>query len=189
MNQPVVFPCAASVVSQRARSLLLGSVCFVLALAGGSTRTVHAADGDLQLQAQLIWGTDGEKPAGVKCKDVDPALRKRLSRVFKWKHYYEMRRRRVSLPPKRTKRLEMSKHCLLKFTIPEKGVVEVKLIGEGRLTKTMRQPVKALRNGELLVLAGETKENINDAWFVVISVPAPEKPPVPGSTPRPDPGN
>ena len=135
---------------------------------------------DLRLQAQLIWGTDGEKPAGVNCKDVEPALRKRLSRIFKWKHYYEMRRRQVTVPTKRTPRLEMSKQCLLKFTIAEKDVVEVKLIGEGRLTKTVRQPVKALRNGDLLVLAGETKDNINDAWFVVISTPAPKTPPVPG---------
>jgi hypothetical protein len=141
----------------------------------------------LRLQAQLIWGTDGPKPAGASCRDLDPALRKRLARVFKWKHYYEIRRREVTVSSKRVKRLEMSDKCLLKFSLPEKGMVEVQLIGEGRLTKTMRQPAKALRNGELLVLAGETKDNINDAWFVVISEAPPPEPPKPkeAGTPRP----
>ncbi len=149
---------------------------------GGGTPTKP-----LRLQAQLIWGTDGPKPADASCQDLAPDLHKRLSRIFKWKHYYEIRRRQVCVSPRKVRRLEMSDRCLLKFSLPEAEMVEVQLIGEGRLTKTMRQPAKALRNGELLVLAGETKDNINDAWFVVISQAPPPKPPKSAVPPPPPP--
>jgi hypothetical protein len=51
------------------------------------------------------------------------------------------------------------------------STLEIKLFGEGRLTKTVRQSVQALEKGELAVLAGDDKDNYADAWFVVISVP------------------
>jgi hypothetical protein len=153
----------------------LSGLFFCLALAWGGAVDLRAADAPLVLQAQLIWGTDSAKPDDAKCKDVGPDLRRRLSRVFKWKHYYEMRRKPVTLQGKDTTRVAMSGKCLLKFSLVDPQTVEVRLIGEGRLTKKMRQPLKALKNGEILVLAGNTKDDINDAWFVVISVPKPDK--------------
>lgn len=151
-------------------SLLLGLVVALF-----HPPALRADDSALVLQAQLIWATDSEKPDDAKCKDLDADLQKRLSRVFKWKHYYEMRRKQVVVRRGKTTRVEMSGKCVLKFALPDPETVEVRLIGEGRLTKTTRQPVMALKNGEIFVLAGETKDDVNDAWFVVISVPKSQK--------------
>lgn len=146
--------------------------------------SLHAAEEALPLYAQLIWGTDAVKPFDSPFKEVEPALRKRLGRVFKWQRYYEIRHRQTRVEPGKTSRLQMSDKCLLKLALKEPDMLEVRLIGEGRLTKTMRQPVAALRQGELLVLAGETKEDVNSAWFVVLSVPRKALPPPEGrSTP------
>lgn len=151
---------------------------------GLTAPALRAAEKALPLQAQLIWGTDGVKPPNSPFKEVEPALRKRLGRVFKWQRYYEIRRRQTQVRPGKTSRLEMSDKCLLKLAVKDPDMLEVRLIGEGRLTKTMRQPVEALRKGELLVLAGETKEDVNSAWFVVLSVPRKALPPPEGrSTP------
>lgn len=154
--------------------LLIG---LTLALTGGVDLQAEdsAKDPAVVLQAQLIWGTDSANPDNAKCRDVGPDLRRRLSRVFKWKHYYEMRRKQVVVRRGKTTRVEMSGKCVLKFSLADPQTVEVRLIGEGRWTKTMRQPVKAFENGEILVLAGDTKDAVDDAWFVVIAKPKPEK--------------
>ncbi|MCP5522832.1 MAG: hypothetical protein H7A46_14935 [Verrucomicrobiales bacterium] len=162
----------SSFFSRSVAGLMFG---LVLALAGTVDLRAQDPDSAIALQAQLIWGTDSAKPDDAKCKEVGAELGRRLSRVFKWKHYYEMRRKPVAVRKGKSTRVEMSGKCVLKFALADPETVEVRLIGEGRLTKTMRQPLKALENGEILVLAGDTKDDINDAWFVVISVPKPEK--------------
>ena len=43
----------------------------------------------------------------------------------------------------------------------------------GKWTKTIRQSVKALNQGELAVLAGDDKDKYDDAWFVVLSAKPP----------------
>ena len=61
-------------------------------------RRLAEAAGEAIYQVQLIWGTDGEKPKDQPLKDIDPKLQERLKGVFKWKNYYEVSRRAVSLP-------------------------------------------------------------------------------------------
>lgn len=153
-----------------ARPVLL--TCLLLAFTAGLLPQAHAAA--LPLTCQLIWGTDGVKPANAKCKEIEAPLKRRLSRVFKWKNYYEIRRKEIAIDGSEVQKVEMSDKCLLEISLPEPDTLEVKLIGEGRLTKTTRQPTKALRSGELLVLAGDAKDSREDAWFVVLSVPRPK---------------
>ncbi len=140
----------------------------------------------LKLTSQLVWGTDNPKPANAEFKELEPVLRKRLARVFKWKNYFEIRSRQIVIDKAEPRRLRMSSECVLEFTLPEPDTLQVRLIGEGRLTKTMRQPIAAIRRGELLVLAGEGKDNTEDAWFVVLSLTREEKEPTTTVDPPPD---
>jgi hypothetical protein len=39
------------------------------------------------------------------------------------------------------------------------------------LTKVFRQPAKSLAQGCFVIIAGDAKDNVDDAWFVVLSVP------------------
>lgn len=144
-------------------ALLLVVACALNAVAGPVTVT------EVKLRAQLIWGTDEPKPKGSQCKEVDPALQKKLGRVFKWKNYFQISEQKTALGSQESKRLKMSSKCEIEFTYIEEATLEVKLYGEGKLTKTIRQPVKALQQGELGVIGGDDKAKYNDAWFVVLS--------------------
>lgn len=126
---------------------------------------------ELKLRSQLIWGTNDPKPGDGKCTDVEPAIRERLSRVFKWQNYYLVKSVDVPVMPGETPRVRMSEKCELEFKLVDDFTLEIKLFGEGKLAKTIRQSLQALRQGELAVLAGDSKEKFGDAWFVVISQP------------------
>jgi len=126
---------------------------------------------ELKLRSQLIWGTNDPKPGDGKCADVEPAIRERLSRVFKWENYYLVKSVDFTVTPGETPRVRMSEKCELEFKLVDDFTLEIKLFGEGKLAKTVRQSLQALRQGELAVLAGDSKEKFGDAWFVVISQP------------------
>lgn len=126
---------------------------------------------ELKLRGQLIWGTNDTKPKDGKCRDLDDALKGRLSRVFKWKNYFEIKDESITVVPGETRRVRMSDKCELELKLVDDFTLEVKLFGEGKLTKTVRQSVQALRQGELAILAGDSKEKFGDAWFVVLSLP------------------
>jgi len=128
--------------------------------------------GDLHMQVQLVWGTDGAPPAGSKYQPLEAQFKNKLARVFKWKNYYLIHEQKVVIAGQGDeKRLKLSSKCEIELKRLDDSTLEIKLFGEGRLTKTVRQSVQALEKGELAVLAGDDKDNYADAWFVVISVP------------------
>jgi hypothetical protein len=144
-------------------------VAWLLVLSFWLAGDFAAAAADFGLRAQLLWGTDDQKPKEAAYKEVDPKLKNKLCRVFKWKNYFEINDQRIALSPKDSKKLKMSSKCELDLRFLDESTLEIKLIGEGKWTKTVRQSVKALSQGELAVLAGDDKDKYDDAWFVVIS--------------------
>ncbi|MCD6337915.1 MAG: hypothetical protein J7M29_00840 [Verrucomicrobia bacterium] len=157
-------------------TLWLGWIAAILALAFTSRGEAAETKRTLPLQASLIWGTDGLKPADLKCRDVSPQLKARFRKIFRWKNYYEITRKRTVVREGKTSQLDMSKKCRLKIRFADARMLEVILIGEGRLVKKVRHPIAAFLRGELLVLAGDDKNNFQDAWFVVLSHPRKSKP-------------
>ncbi len=146
--------------------------CFLLV--GSVTAASLIADGngaEIRLHAQLIWATNDPKPKDNKCREVDAALREKLGRIFQWKNYFEIKEEPFGVKPGEAKRVRMSKTCELELRVVDDFTLEVKLFGEGKLTKTVRQSIQALRQGELSVLAGDSKDRVGDAWFVVLSIP------------------
>ncbi|NLH72013.1 MAG: hypothetical protein GX456_03050 [Verrucomicrobia bacterium] len=128
--------------------------------------------GDLHMQVQLVWGTDGAPPSGSKYKPLEPQFKNKLARVFKWKNYFLIHEQKVVIAGQDDeKRLKLSSKCEIELKRIDDSTLQIKLFGEGRWTKTVRQSVQALEKGELAVLAGDDKDNYADAWFVVISVP------------------
>ena len=63
---------------------------FLLTLVGsaGTLATLAAGPDETRLVANLLWGTNGAKPPDKELKPVDPALEKRLRRVFKWQLHH-----------------------------------------------------------------------------------------------------
>ena len=144
--------------------LLLGFCVLTGRLAG--------ADGlpsDLKFKAQLIWGTDDEKPKDKpKIKELDPKLREKMRKLklFRWKNYYEIDQENFRVPENGNKLTSISRKCVIEVTHLGKADIEVKLYGEGKLVQTVRQ---ALPIGEHLILAGHDKEKYNDCWLVALS--------------------
>src|SRR5438552_667503 len=122
------------------RTLLFPWFCLCL-LIGGSA-TAFAASTDLAMKATLIWGCDEEKPADPKIKPVSPELAKRLKGIFKWKHYFEVKTETARVEDKKTKDFVLSDKCTVKVKNDAAKAFEAKLFGEGKMLKTLNQPVK-----------------------------------------------
>jgi hypothetical protein len=143
---------------------IVGQAFLVIAMILVSGQPTRGAGGDdLSLQAKLIWGTDGDKPKDRKLQDVDPETTRKFRGVFKWKNYYEVSRTNFVVAAAATRTVRMSPKCEVKVTNQGKSRVAVELFGEGKMVVEKRQ---VLKPGELLVLAGDDKNNT--AWFVVL---------------------
>src|ERR1043165_6571635 len=66
---------------------------------------------DLSLLAQLVWGTNNEKPDDPKLKAVDPSVAEKLRKVFKWKYYFEVRQQSFPVAVGSPKKVKMSEDC------------------------------------------------------------------------------
>ena len=136
--------------------------CFLIALVALATLTVQA--NDQKFTAMLVWGTDGEKPEGKEkeLKDVDPALKEKFAKIFKWKNYYEVNRTNIAVKPSEARTVKLSSKCDIKVNHTDKGT-EIELIGEGKSMskQTISMPVK-----DIQVIAGPDKNAT--AWFVVL---------------------
>lgn len=139
-----------------------------LLLLFASAAHLHAQDKDARGEEQkfaaiLVWGTDGEKPEGKKLKDVDPALKEKFKKIFKWENYFEVSRTNATVKPGQSKHLKLSKKCEVKLHQTEKEGLAVQLIGEG---KTVYSGKRSMPLKDILILAGD---DINEtAWFVVL---------------------
>lgn len=124
---------------------------------------------DVKLKAQLVWATDHPKPK-PEMKELDEKLSEKLRKMFKWKNYFEINQQTVALASGASRKLNMSSKCDIELRQADDGTVEVKLFGEGKLVKTIRQPIKPLQKGEYAAIGGDDKDSYGDAWFVVLSV-------------------
>lgn len=137
------------------------AMCLVLFAAVGPAQTLAA--GDTVYQVQLIWGTNGEKPKDSHLKDVDPKLQEKLKGVFKWKNYFEVNSKPLTIPKEGAKRLKLSDKCEIEVEDLGKSRAEVRLFGEGKLVVKKAQSIIP---GEMIVLAGNSEDDT--AWFVVL---------------------
>ena len=143
--------------SCRASRLLL----VFLLLAGGAVQTFAA---NLKLEAKLIWGTDDNKSPNADHKEVDPATKEKLRKIFKWKNYFVVNRVIKEVPSRSSNRFELSKECTIEIKELEGPKVEVKLIGKG---KEVHKTTLTISKGESVVYCGDDKNQ--SAWFVIIT--------------------
>ena len=111
---------------------------------------------------QVIMGTDQDKPAGAKYREVGPKLRARLGPVFRWKHYWETERRKIHVDLAKVSKLQLANHRTLEIEKLKSGEVEVRLFRRTGLVTKSRQPV----NGRMHILGGE--DSSKESFFVVV---------------------
>lgn len=135
--------------------------CVLLILGVGFTDSAQADE--LDLRVRLVWGSDDEPSKHPNLQEVHPHLADTLKKVFKWKHYYKINEKQISIADKKSKRVRMSDKCEVMVKNEGDSMLEVKLWGEGKFVKKHRHPL----GSDCLVLGGEDKNDT--AWFVVVT--------------------
>lgn len=128
---------------------------------------------ELKLQAQLVWGTDGGRPEGQDMRELDASIREKFMRHLRWKNYYVVRSAVADVSKGDLKRMELSKRCSVDVQREDKEIViriySLRDGSEPRVLKTDRIPEERLRAGHAIVFGGDSKDNWEDAWFVVLT--------------------
>ena len=122
---------------------------------------LHAAE-QPTFYVQVIWGTDQDKPADSKYREVGPKLRAKLGPVFRWKHYWETERKMIHVDLAKVTKLQLSNHRTLEIEKLKSGEMEVRLFRRTGLITKSRQPL----NGRMHILGGE--DSSKDSFFVVV---------------------
>jgi hypothetical protein len=136
-------------------ALLLTAVC-------GVPATAFAAD--LKLEAVLVWGTNGDKPEDSDLKPVTEDIARKMNCLpFKYTNYFEVNRKKLTLPEGGTQKAKMSKDCSVTVKSLADGKIELTLMGKGQPACKITQELKA---GKCLVTGGNAQNST--AWFVVI---------------------
>ena len=128
---------------------------------------------DLQVQAQLVWGTNNPKPDGSKYTALDPKGREKL-RQFKWQNYWVVNQTVSKIDIQKPSRMTLSGKCAVDIKDLGNGTAEIRLFelkpgSEPKLVKPVHHSLAALRKGEYCILAGDDKSVWDDAWFVIVT--------------------
>ena len=133
-------------------------VALLLLVSGGF---VAAQADPITVQARLVHGTSKEQKGKM---EVPAAIRKKLARVFKWMHYYQLNSKRLNIADATTKSAKLSKTASIKVTNRKNDQIAVSLYSKGKM---LVQKSQSLKPGQHMVLAGNTKSD--SAWFIVLS--------------------
>ena len=122
----------------------------------------NAAQADpVTVQARLVLGTSKEQKDQM---EASGGIKRKLARVFKWKHYYELNSKQMNIADTATKSAKLSRAAQIKVTNRKNGKVAVTLFSKGKM---LVQKTQNLKPGSHMVLAGNTESD--SAWFIVLS--------------------
>ena len=137
---------------------------FLCFLALTTSLAADKAAPEQKFTAILVWGTDDEKPEGKDLKDVDATIKEKFSKLpVKWKNFYEVTRKDVSIKPGEPKSFKLSDKCELKIHQTEKEGMEVELIGD---KVSVYKGKRSMPTKDILIIGGDDKNAT--AWFVVL---------------------
>ena len=85
---------------------------------------IAAQAAPITLQALLVLGTSKEQKDHM---EASAAIKSKLARVFKWKHYYELNSKRMNIADAATKSAKLSRAASIKVTNRKNGKIAVSL--------------------------------------------------------------
>lgn len=139
-------------------SRLIFLIVLLLFVSGGFV--VANAD-PITVHARLVLGANKEDKSKM---EVSSAIQKRLSKIFKWVKYYQLRSKRISIDDGAKKSAKLSRTSKIEVANLKKDKVAVSLFSAGKM---LVQKSQTLRPGSFMVLAGES--GTDSAWFIVLS--------------------
>jgi hypothetical protein len=142
---------------RRMRFILVAALSVVVVL---HTHAANVESGKT-LYVQFILGTDKPWPQSA-CHEIGPRLSKKLSPVFRWKHFWEVDRKKLLIQPKKTTRVELAGDRKIEIAFTHGDEVEVRLYRRSGLITKTRHTI----GGPMSILGGE--EDTRDSFFIVV---------------------
>lgn len=136
---------------------VLGLLLFV-----GLCLACSASEGPVTFYAQLIRASDRETPPEVSWKPIGPKLNKQLCPKFRWKNYWEVSRRTLTVEPGKKTRVRLNAERELEVELRGAGDSEIRLFTGGKLVQKSRQSLQSQMS-----IMGGAREN-DESWFVVL---------------------
>src|SRR5258708_17600256 len=95
--------------------ILLRAVLFLaLLLSPGLATDTNPVE--VKLELQLMWGTDSDTSPDPTHKAIEADLASKFKHSpYKWKNYFQVKRRTVTVAPGALQKVEMSKDCTLEI--------------------------------------------------------------------------
>ena len=167
-NSPLALKFSAVAAS---KSPLMKHAAIFLACLLTASSPVRAAEPPPVLYVQVVWGTNQERPAGMKCPEIGPNLSAKLSPVFRWKHYFENERYRVDCDPKKISKVPLAHKRTLEIEYLKTGEMKIRLFCNGKLVTKARQSLD-VKEQRMTILGGEDANK--DSFFVVVRADEPK---------------
>ncbi len=119
---------------------------------------------------QLVRGADSEAPPSDGSKPIGQKLRKRLQCVFKWKHYWEVKRDCILVPPGGTVTRRLAPDQTVELELLDPLKVAVRIYSRGQLVRRREQPA-----ANAFCVTG-ARVGDDQSWFIVVRRDAPLDP-------------
>jgi hypothetical protein len=133
--------------------------CFLLMTSLGASK-LHATDP--KLEVQLVWGTNDDSSSNPDHKPLEAPLAKKLG-MFKWKNYFTVSRKDVSLSGNAAQTFSLSAKCDIQIKHLGEHRYEINVFGQ---RKHVRKITEKITKQGPLVVAGDDKNDC--AWFILI---------------------
>jgi hypothetical protein len=138
----------------------------VLAFAG----IARAQQGAITYYVQLVRGTDLDTPPAGACRRIGPRLTATLSPVMKWRSYWEMCLKSVTLEPGKTTRVRLGngREVEIDLRVPRKR--KVTSFADGTVIDRTTSPI-----GDRMTITGGERDP-GSVWFIVVRRDKPSPP-------------
>jgi hypothetical protein len=146
-------------------------VCLLTCLLGFCPLVaLSAQEKPITCQLQLIRGNDDAKPPTPDAKPVGPVLDKKLRAIFKWQHFWELKRETVNLKTGEKVRRRMSAEREVEVERTTAAQTTIRVFRDGKLVVVQKQAAEA----PCTVIGGD--KDGNQSWFIVMRRDEPQTP-------------
>jgi len=136
------------------------SIILILLLLG--LLPAHAGEPSHTFYIQVIRGTGADADVPASYKRIGPKLAKRLSPVFRWQCYWEVKRQSFEVRPGKTTRLSLGEDRALEMEWTKPGVTQIRLFRNGQKVRCSRQSAEE----EFSMMGWD--DLADNSWFVVV---------------------
>jgi len=128
------------------------------------------SEGDQAFYLQLVRGNDQEEPPTPGARPIGPRLSHQLHSVFRWRHYWELKRELVMIREGQTVRRKLAFDREVEVELLNPQSMAARVYVNGKLAWNRKQPAEGA-----FFVAGANK-GPDQSWFIVVRRDQPVEP-------------